>query len=221
MFFGNSSCQKDNEYNHANKTKSTIVDTKENGNRSAYNPSSPPINPGYIDAYSNVILTFSSNTHYSERFSFESRDYILDTTNNSRLYLFESLYKEYNFLCVRISNDYQISESYIIDFADGMDFDLYIEYNIPVPFDVYTVDDVYAFSAEIDLLNNIYYIVNYNREMVQPPTDNYGSVFCNIAVYTASLPWTVGLSMIAGPWGYGLSILIGLGASVASVYICN
>ena len=155
--------------------------------------------------YNYVISTLSNDEFYSERFSFESRDYMSDTVNNDRLYFFESLNKEYYFLCVRISSDYQISESYIIEFTDGMCFDLYIDMGVPIPFDIYTVDDVYALSAEIDMVNDTYSIVNYNREMVDPnqQTSNNGSVFCSVVVYTAALPWTTGLSMIGGPWGWG------------------
>lgn len=201
VLFCITSCQKDelDDVNDNAELSKEITETKGNVNRGTYNPDPTiPINPGgYTDMYNYVISTLSNDEFYSERFSFESRDYMSDTVNNDRLYFFESLNKEYYFLCVRISSDYQISESYIVEFTDGMCFDLYIEMGVPIPFDVYTVDDVYAFSAEIDLINGVCNITNfnYNREMVDP-SDFIGSFFCNATATLIALPWTYGFGML-------------------------
>lgn len=219
------SCQKDelDGVNDNAELSKEITETKGNGSRGIYNPDPTiPINPGgYTDMYNYVISTLSNDEFYSERFCFESRDYMSDTVNNDRLYFFESLNKEYYFLCVRISSDYQISESYIVEFTDGMCFDLYIEMGVPIPFDVYTVDDVYAFSAEIDMVNYTYSIVNYNREMVDPDqqTSHFGSILCGMTITTIALPWCTGL-MWMGPYGIFASLAIGYIADMVSEYIC-
>lgn len=229
------SCQKDNIINDENdeygkvETSEESIITKNNGSRGSYNPGKPidSLTSGGIDVYTAVISTLSNDSFYSDRFSFVSRNYILDTTNNDRLYFFESYDMEFYFLCVRITRDYQISESYIIDFIAGMDYDFYIETGIPIPFDVYTVYDTYAFSVELDIANSTYSIINYNREMLNPDNSSpnsypdHGSVFCNVVMYTAALPWTTGLGMIGGPWGWGLSIALGFGATIISSYVCN
>lgn len=218
IIFSISSCQKD-DYDVTEKEIKPTVKVKDSiskNTKGIYNP----VQPGFESQYDKAIKTIINNPFYSERFSFENKSYILDTCDNDRLYMFESTILEYNLLCANINSMGQITELYILDFPDGMDFELYMELGYPIAVDVYTVDNDLCFNAEIDLINNTYSILNYNREMVQPPS-NGGSVLCGLAVYTAALPWVKGTSMIPIPWVKALSYFIEITSVVVSAYICS